>query len=95
MTCTIVKSVGGILNFGTCLIAQSVIPLLFALATVGFMWGVIQMVINPEDAEKRKQGKQYMMWGLIGLFVMISIWGLVTIFTNTFNINFAIPQLSQ
>lgn len=90
-----VRSVGGLLNFGTCLIAQSVVPLLFGLATVGFIWGVIQMVINPEDAEKRKQGKQYMIWGLIGLFVMLSVWGLVAILTATFSINSAIPQLSQ
>jgi hypothetical protein len=88
-------SVGNILDFLTCLIVKSLVPLLFALATVGFIWGVIQMVINPEDSEKRKQGKQYMIWGIIGIFVMLSIFGLVQIISNTFGISPVIPQLSQ
>lgn len=53
------------------------------------------MVINPNNEEKRKQGKQYMIWGIIALFVMVSIWGLVAILTNTFGIKLLIPQLSQ
>lgn len=89
------KTVSGILDFGTCLITNSLIPLLFALAIAGFIFGVIKMVINPDDAEKRKQGKQYMIWGIIALFVMIAIWGLVAILTNTFGIQIFIPQLSQ
>ncbi|MCC6323639.1 hypothetical protein IT400_02500 [Candidatus Nomurabacteria bacterium] len=88
------KSLGGILDYGTCLIVQSIVPLLFALAIVGFIWGVIQMVINPEDAEKRKQGKQFMVWGIIALFVMVSVWWLVQIVSNTFGINPIVPQLS-
>jgi predicted histidine transporter YuiF (NhaC family) len=89
------SSIGGILDYLSCLLVQSVVPLLFALAVVGFIWGVIQTTMNPEDAEKRKQGKMYMMWGIIGLFVMLSIWGLVEIITNTFGIQVLIPQLSQ
>ncbi len=91
----ILNSVGNILDFVTCTIVRSIVPLLFSLATVGFIWGVIQMVINPEDAEKRKQGKMYMIWGIVALFVMLSIWGLVSILSNTFGINTVIPQLSQ
>ena len=91
----ILNSVGNILDFVTCTIVRSIVPLLFSLATVGFIWGVIQMVINPEDAEKRKQDKMYMIWGIVALFVMLSIWGLVSILSNTFGINTVIPQLSQ
>jgi hypothetical protein len=90
-----IDSVGNILDFLTCLIISSIVPLLFAIATVGFIWGVMQMVINPDDAEKRKQGKQYMIWGILAIFVMVSIWGLVQIITNTFGIQTLIPQLSQ
>lgn len=89
------SSVGGILDYLTCLIIGNLVPLLFAIAVVGFIWGVIQMVLNPEDAEKRKQGKMYMVWGIVGLFVMLSIWGLVQILANTFGIQTFIPQLSQ
>lgn len=90
----ILSSIGSVLDFGTCLIVKSLVPLLFAIAIIGFMWGVIQMVINPEDAEKRKKGKMYMVWGIVALFVMLSIFGLVQIITNTFGINPVVPQLS-
>ena len=72
----------------TKIINDSVIPLLFALATITFFWGVIKFFfINAEEEAKRAQGKQYMIWGIVALAVMLSIWGLVGILENTFNIN--------
>ena len=79
-------SIEGIINWATCLLSQSIIPLLFALAVVAFIWGVIQFYLNPENEEKRKKGKSFIVGGLIALFIMVSMWGIVSIFTNTFNI---------
>src|SRR5450830_1268880 len=79
-------SIEGILNWATCLLDQSVIPLLFALAVVAFIWGVIQFYLNPENEEKRKKGKSFIVGGLIALFVMVSMWGIVSILTTTFDI---------
>lgn len=87
--------IGNIFKFGTCFLIQTVVPFLFGLAIVAFIWGIIQMVINPENEEKRKAGKQYMVWGIIGLFVMVSIWALVGVLSNTFGFKTLIPQLSQ
>ncbi|MBP6908358.1 MAG: hypothetical protein KBB75_00870 [Candidatus Pacebacteria bacterium] len=84
-----------ILTFISCTINKSIIPLLFTLATAGFIWGIIQYFLNPDNEEKRKAGKSFIIWGLIGLFVMISMWGLVGILTNTFGTKTMIPQLSQ
>ncbi|MEA3398997.1 MAG: pilin [Patescibacteria group bacterium] len=90
------SSVGDVINLITCILLKSVIPLLFALATVAFVWGIIQYFLNPGNEEKRKEGKQYLIWGLVGLFVMVSIWGLVGIIAGTFGLDTVfIPQLSQ
>ena len=89
------QSIGGILNFFTCLLFQSVVPLLISIAIVVFIWGVIQYVINTDDVSKRAEGRNFMIYGIIGLFVIVSIWGLIKILTGTFGINFAIPQLQQ
>jgi hypothetical protein len=52
--------------------------------------------VKREIEEKRKAGKSFMIWGLIALFVMVSIWGLVGVLSNTFGINKTLlPQLSQ
>ncbi len=85
--------IANILNYFTCLIAKSVLPLLFAVAIASFIWGIIQYFLNPDNEENRKKGKDYMLWGLISLFVMISVWGLVALIGNTFGIGTVIPQL--
>lgn len=88
-------NIGNIFNFGTCLLVKTVVPFLIALAVVSFIYGIVQMVLNPENEEKRKAGKQFMIWGIIGLFVMISIWSLVGVLSDTFGFKTLIPQLSQ
>ncbi len=88
-------SIGNIFNWASCTLIKSVIPLLFTLATAGFIWGIIRYFLNPDNEEERKKGKSYMLWGLIALFVMISVWGLVNVFSETFQIKTLIPQLSQ
>lgn len=85
--------VGDLLDYATCIIGNSVIPLFFALAVVMFIWGVVQYVINGDDEAKKTKGKQFMIWGIVGLAVMVSIWGLVNILTNTFGVRNYIPQV--
>jgi hypothetical protein len=89
------SSVGNIINWASCTLIKSVVPFLFTLATAAFIWGIIQYFLNPDNEEKRKKGKEYLLWGVIGLFVMISIWGLVGVLSNTFGVKTLIPQLSQ
>lgn len=75
------------------IINRSVIPLIFALAIALFVWGVVQYVINADSEEKRKKGKQFMIWGIIALTVMLSVWGLVKIVGGTFGLNTSVlPQ---
>jgi hypothetical protein len=83
------------LNWASCTLIAYVVPLLFSLAVTAFIWGIIQFFLNPDNEEKRKKGKSFMIWGIIALFVMVSMWGLVGVLTKTFGIQTLIPQLSQ
>lgn len=76
-----------------CLINNSVIPLLFSIAVAVFVYGIVQYVINGSDEAGKEKGRQLMVWGIIGLAVMVSIWGMVKLVTNTFGTNFGVPQL--
>ena len=60
------------------------IGILFVLATVVFLWGVIQYVIAGGDEDKIKTAKDYIVWGLVGLFVMLTMWGIVYAVTGLF-----------
>jgi len=65
------------------LILDSVVILLFALALVVFIWGVIKYVINADNEDERQKGKKFMFWGIIALAVMLTVWGIVSIVINT------------
>lgn len=75
---SILAQVKVILNF--------VIGILFVLVTLYFIWGVIQYVSAAGDEEKLKNGKQHMLWGIIGMVVMAAAWGIVSIVMTTFGV---------
>jgi hypothetical protein len=60
-----------------------VVPLVFAIAFVVFIVGIVRMFIAGDDT-KRKEGRTYALWGIIALFIMVSVWGLVNILVGTF-----------
>ncbi|TSC69271.1 MAG: hypothetical protein G01um101466_113 [Parcubacteria group bacterium Gr01-1014_66] len=65
-------------------ILNPIIGLLFVLATIVFMWGVIQYVITA-DPGKREKGKGVMIYGIIGMTIMASAWGIVRIICDFFD----------
>jgi len=75
-------------------ILQPIVPLLIGLAVVIFIYGVITLIFS-EGGEKKEEGKQFMIWGIVGFFVMISMWGLVAILTNTFGLDVNTPAPPQ
>ena len=80
-----VQDISGVL----CKIGQllnSVVPVLIALGVVYFIWGVISYVIG-SDEEAKKAGRDRIIFGIIGLAVIVAVWGLVRILTRTFNVD--------
>lgn len=75
-----------------CIIVVAVIPLIFALALAVFLWGVMKFIATSDPA-KRKEGKNFIVGGLIGLFVMTSLWGIIKIVSNTLGTGSAVPIL--
>lgn len=63
-----------------------VIPVLLSVALVIFLWGVLKYVSSGDDEEKRNSGRNFIVYGIIGLFVMVSVWGLVAVLNRTFGI---------
>lgn len=60
------------------------VPVLFAIAFIVFVWGAFNtFIVGANSEEVKEKGKNLMLWGLIGFFVMVSVWGLVNILTGT------------
>jgi len=63
---------------------NSLVPLIFAAAFIAFLWGVFQyFILGGANEEKRKEGRVFILYGIIGLVVMLSIWGIVNLLTNS------------
>ena len=78
---TDIKSVG---RFIISTINDVFVPVLFAIAFIVFVWGAFQtFIVGANDEDAKTNGKNLMLWGLIGFFVMVSVWGLVNILTGS------------
>lgn len=88
------QSLGGILG----LLAQAqdlinrIIPFIIALAVLWFLWGIFKFITNVGDPEKRKEATGMILWGVVGLFVMVSVWGLVNILVRSVNLDNTAPN---
>lgn len=58
--------------------ATIIIPL-FGLALLLFIWGIIKFLAGPGDEKNIEQGKRMMVWGVLALFILLSVWGIVAL----------------
>ena len=58
-------------------VVTSLIPLVIAIGLLVFIWSVIKFIGSSHDAEARSAGLRQMAWGIVGLFAIVSVWGLV------------------
>ena len=76
-------------------VVAMLIPLAVGIALVVFFWGLIKFIFAQGSETVKADGKKIMIWGLIALFVMVSVWGIVRFFQGAFlpGANFGAPTL--
>jgi uncharacterized membrane protein YidH (DUF202 family) len=73
-------------------IVNPLIILLFALALVFFFYGVVEFLSNPESDEKRTKGRSHMIWGIVGITIMMGVWFILNVVMSSLNIEGIDPQ---
>jgi hypothetical protein len=66
---TLVNSIGRLVGLA--------LPIVIGLALLAFFWGLVKFIFAQGNEEAKGEGKKIMLWGIIALFVMIAVWGLV------------------
>lgn len=69
-------------------IVQPLITLMFIVAVLVFVWGIVEMIMNASNEEARQTGTRHMMWGLIGLFIMFAVYGILNFLIATLKTGF-------
>jgi heme/copper-type cytochrome/quinol oxidase subunit 2 len=77
-------------------IGLAIIPFLGAVAFLVFVWGVARFIKSAGSEKEIKDSKNLIIWGIIGLFVLITIWGIITFLRGEFGFNdkIGIPQIN-
>lgn len=71
----------------TRLIIEPIIWLLFALALFYFVNGVATFMLKADDPKARATGREHMVWGVIGFFIMVSVKFILDVLVGTFNVS--------
>jgi len=75
-------------------IGNVLIPLVFGLTLLIFVWGMFRFFVwGGGNEEERAKGKQLILWSIVGLVLMVSIWGIVNIVAGGFFPDKAPPQM--
>lgn len=68
-------------------IIDPAILLIFSIGFLFFIWGLVVFISNPEDTTKKEKGKQHMIYGIIGMFIMIASHGIINLIVGTFDLD--------
>ncbi len=66
---------GNLLGSARDIVSNILIPIVFTLALLFFFYGIVRYIWS--EGNNKEEGKRIMIWGIVALFVMSSVWGLV------------------
>lgn len=75
----ILEVVGDLINLAT--------PIVVALALLYFFWGLATYILGAGNKDNKDKGREIMIWGIVALFIMVSVWGIINVVRDTFNID--------
>ncbi|MEK7208690.1 MAG: pilin [Patescibacteria group bacterium] len=76
-------------------ILNLIVPIIMTLALIYFFIGLGKYILSAGDEEKKGEGRNIMIYGVIALFVMAAVWGLVKVISDTFGIDPTAPPVDS
>jgi uncharacterized RDD family membrane protein YckC len=75
-------------------IVNPAILIVFTAGFFMFVWGIVQFLWTLDEGGK-SDGKQHMLWGIVGMLVMVSVYGIIALIDNTFDLDIDNPDMSR
>lgn len=73
-------------------VLNTIVPFLVGVAVLIVIWGVFNYVLSAAEEEKRAEARLFIVWGIIFIFLMLSVWGFVNILVNSFSLSKQAPS---
>ena len=78
-------------------LATMLMPVILGLALIVFFWGLVKFIAKSGDTKSHTDGKNLMIWGVVGIFLMVSFLGIIFFFYDDLGFNdtrpFGLPTL--
>ncbi len=82
------KTLKGYVEYIGCAVRVVVLPFIIGLAVLAFVYGVVKMISNSSNEEAQSQGRTFILWGIIGFFVIVSVYALIGVIRRTVGFGF-------
>jgi hypothetical protein len=69
------------------LIINPLIVLGFTIATIFLFYGIVELIWKADSGTDLGKNRNNILWGIIGLFIMFSVYGILRIVLDTFGID--------
>lgn len=73
-------------------IINPIIAVIFGAALVYFLFGLVRFIVAREDEQALVAGKQHMVWGIIGMTIMVAVYSILWLMLLTFDLNTDLPD---
>jgi hypothetical protein len=71
------------------------VRVVFTLGLFLFLWGLVQYLWGVKDGKTDGDGKMHMVYGLIGMLIMVSVYGIIALIVNSFGLNLSQPDVGR
>lgn len=78
--------VQGFVNRVNYYVVNPLIILMFAVALAFFLYGVVEFIMKADNPDERELGQSHIMWGIIGMFIMFSVFVILRLIENTLGV---------
>ncbi|HWO07127.1 MAG TPA: hypothetical protein VNM40_00930 [Candidatus Paceibacterota bacterium] len=71
-------------------VVEPIIAVIFTLGLLMFFVGIVEFLWQIKDGKTEGDGRKHMVWGLVGMLIMVSVYGIINLIINTFDLDDAI-----